>query len=175
MRKLLLVAAGTLAISGSYAAAEPAYTADELVQHFIKSANLGQARAICIGTDEECKAKLNAPLESKDMKVQFELNSAKLLPEAKETLEQFAKAMNDPKLEIATFEVNGHADARGTEIYNEELSVERAQAVAQELVALGVSEDRIKTRGFGKSRPISGDPYADVNRRVETRMVYPTE
>lgn len=175
MRKLLLFAAGAIAFTMSGARAEPAYDAEQIVQHFIKSAKLGQARAICIGTDQECKAKANEPAEAIDMRVNFELNSAKLTPGAAETLKQFAAALNDPRLEIGTFEVDGHTDARGSEVYNDELSIERAQVVASTLVELGVSRDRIKTHGYGKSRPMGTDPYADVNRRVEARMVLPSE
>lgn len=174
MRAFLLSTAFFVGASVTGAVADPAYNSEQIVQHFIKSAKLGQARAICIGTDQECKAKANAPLEAIDMRVNFELGSAILTSGAKETLQQFAVALNDPRLEVATFEVNGHTDARGTEIYNESLSVERADAVAAELTALGVDKSRIKTHGFGKSQPLVADPFADVNRRVDARMVMPT-
>ncbi|WP_448112077.1 OmpA family protein [Mesorhizobium amorphae] len=175
MRNVCIAASMALAMTTVVAQADPAYKAEQIVQHFIKSAKLGEAKAICIGTDQECKAKAEAPLEEIDMRVNFELNSAQLTPDARETLQQFATAFNDPRLEIATFEVDGHTDARGTKIFNDELSVERAKTVAETLVGLGVSKDRIKTHGYGMSKPLGSDPFADVNRRVEARMVMPKD
>lgn len=175
MHKVCIAASMAFALTTVVAQADPAYKAEQIVQHFIKSAKLGEARAICIGTDQECKAKTEAPLEEIDMRVNFELNSARLTSDAKETLEQFATALNDPRLEIATFEVDGHTDARGTKIFNDQLSIERAKTVADTLINLGVSKDRIKTHGYGMSKPLNSDPFADVNRRVEARMVLPKD
>lgn len=155
--------------------ADPVRTTEDIVQHFIKSAKLGQTRAICIGTEMECKAKAEAPLEPIELRVNFELNSANLSADAHKELERFAAAFNDPRLEIATFEVDGHTDARGTEIFNDSLSVQRAETVTKVLIELGVAPGRIQSHGYGKSRPLTSDPFADVNRRVEARMVLPSE
>lgn len=173
MYKILTPLAFALGMATVAAQAEPVLSTDEIVQHFIKSAKLGESRAICIGTDQECKAKAEAPAEALGMRVNFELNSATLSAGAQEQLKNFAAAMNDPKLKIGTFEVDGHTDARGTEILNDELSVRRAQAVTKVLVDLGVAPDRIHAKGYGMSKPLTADPMADVNRRVETRMVMP--
>lgn len=175
MKKIGISAAVVLLASVGTTTAEPAYSSKQIVEHFIKSAKLGESRAICIGTDQECTAKKNAPLEAIDMRVNFELNSATLTASARDTLKEFAVALNDPKLEIASFEVDGHTDARGGEVYNDRLSLERAKVVADELVALGVDSSRIKTHGFGMSKPMVADGFADVNRRVEARMVLPSE
>ncbi len=165
----------SLAAFAFSASADPAYKAEDIVQHFIKSAKLGEARAICIGTDQECKTKKDAPLEAIDMRVNFELNSATLTAEAEATLEEFAKALNDPRLEIATFEVDGHTDGLGEELYNDQLSVARAETVSRKLASLGVSPDRINARGFGEAKPLTNNVMDGTNRRVEARMVLPTE
>jgi OmpA-OmpF porin, OOP family len=175
MRKILIPVSALLAGLVTAAQADPAYKAEDIVQHFIKSAKLGEARAICIGTDEECKAKKEAPLEAIDMRVNFELDSATLTAQARQTLREFAKALNDKRLGIATFQVDGHTDGRGEEAYNNGLSEARAQSVFKELVTLGVSADRIVARGFGETKPLSSDIYDSANRRVEARMVLPSE
>lgn len=49
--------------------------------------------------------------------------------------------------------ISGHTDDVGTAQYNQELSERRAQAVKEALIAHGVSEEQITTRGLGKSQP----------------------
>jgi len=70
----------------------------------------------------------------------------------------------------------GHADARGTEAYNFELSLRRARRVADALAAAGLPLDLISAQGLGESRPLakevkpdgSDDPEGRArNRRVE--------
>jgi len=65
--------------------------------------------------------------------------------------------------------VTGHADRAGSEAYNMELSLRRANAVRAALVARGVSPDSITVAGRGETEP--DVPTADgveeqVNRRV---------
>jgi peptidoglycan-associated lipoprotein len=51
-------------------------------------------------------------------------------------------------------EVNGHCDERGTDQYNYSLGDRRALAARDELMAMGVSGDRILTVSYGRSRPL---------------------
>lgn len=74
---------------------------------------------------------------------------------------------SEPGLKVV---LEGHADFIGTESYNEKLGMDRAEAVRQELVALGVSPERLSTVTFGKSQPLlteKEDWARAVNRRVE--------
>ena len=66
--------------------------------------------------------------------------------------------------------LNGHTDYIGSDSYNKQLGMDRAKAVRDELVSLGVPADRISTVSFGKTRPVLSDndaPSRAVNRRVE--------
>ena len=164
--------AAVVLLTATPAMAEPVMKADDIVKTLIAGADLGGERAICIGTAEECSAKPATPAVL-DMNVTFELDSAILTQEADESLREFAKAFNDPRLGIASFKVEGHTDARGSDGYNVDLSNRRADAVTARLVALGVEPDRIEARGLGESRPVTDDPFDPANRRVETRMVMP--
>lgn len=65
--------------------------------------------------------------------------------------------------------VTGHADASGTEVYNQQLSLQRAEAVKYAMINEGVSPGRIFTIGVGESQPVSS-LYA-VNRRVEIAII----
>jgi outer membrane protein OmpA-like peptidoglycan-associated protein len=150
--------------------AGPAYTAEDIVNHF---APTGTTRGICIGTETECgtpEADRTAA-QSYDLLITFDLDSANLTDAAKANLDEFAKALRDPRLSSATFEVDGHTDAWGGDSYNMALSERRASAVVEYLEAQGVDASKLIPKGFGKSQPRTSDPFAPENRRVETRLV----
>ncbi len=165
MKKMLLSTAAC-ALCISQAAAEPAYTKDQLVEHLIGTIDLGAARAICIGTAEECQPEVPPAL---DMMVNFEFDSDALTPETRDSLRVFATALNDPRLEVADFLVEGHTDAVGSASYNLDLSERRAGAVTAYLIELGVAAERLQALGRGDMNPRAPDPFDPVNRRVEMR------
>lgn len=49
--------------------------------------------------------------------------------------------------------INGHADAKGSDQYNEGLSTNRAEAIRAALISMGVTPRQIVTEGFGESQP----------------------
>ena len=54
--------------------------------------------------------------------------------------------------------IEGHADERGTREYNLGLGAKRATAIRDQLIALGVTANRIRTVSYGKERPaVAGD------------------
>lgn len=70
-------------------------------------------------------------------------------------------------------ELIGHADRRGSARLNMSISEQRARAVADELVSLGVPAANISVRGEGSARPIADDSTPEGrtrNRRVEGRL-----
>jgi OOP family OmpA-OmpF porin len=155
------------------ASAGPAYTADEIVKKFAPVIEMGAPRSVCIGTDADCPpepSRVDSPVQ--DLRVTFDLNSATLTPEAKENLDQFALALQDPVLSGHPFSIDGHTDARGAEAYNVELSMRRAQAVAEYLGSKGVDVTKFDIHGFGKSHPLTPqDPFDPANRRVEAHLL----
>ena len=67
--------------------------------------------------------------------------------------------------------LEGHADEQGTREYNLALGFRRAQSVQEYLVARGVSGLRLKTRSYGKERPVeicSSKRCYEKNRRTVT-------
>lgn len=70
--------------------------------------------------------------------------------------------------------VEGHCDERGTRDYNLALGEKRAEAVRAQLTKMGVVRSRIKTRSFGKERPVelgtSAESWAK-NRRTVIRLI----
>ena len=68
----------------------------------------------------------------------------------------------------------GHTDDIGTEVYNQGLSVRRADAVKAYLVEKGVEKNRVYTEGKGEKQPIASNKTAEgraKNRRVEIEVV----
>lgn len=73
----------------------------------------------------------------------------------------------------AKFLVTGHTDARGTEEYNRDLSLRRARAVRDALVAQGVPITKLQVRGEGESQPVATNETEAGrarNRRVEVSL-----
>jgi outer membrane protein OmpA-like peptidoglycan-associated protein len=75
-----------------------------------------------------------------------------------------------------TLSVEGHTDAVGTEEYNLDLSLKRAQSVQAELATGGVAADKIRSIGHGEKFPVAPNKSAEgkddpsgraQNRRVE--------
>ncbi len=102
----------------------------------------------------------------------FSKGKAALLPVAYKTLGSLAKIMRkDTALKLI---ITGHTDNKGTEDYNERLSLERAMAVKLFLVDQGVGSPRIQTIGKGESAPIDSNETTEGranNRRVEFELI----
>lgn len=103
--------------------------------------------------------------------VNFETNSANLLPGALSVLNDAAETLKrNPSIKV---EVAGHTDSDGAAAYNESLSARRAETVRAFLESRGVSADRLSARGYGESDPIADNSTATgkaQNRRVVLRV-----
>jgi len=98
----------------------------------------------------------------------FDFDKFNLREESKkEMLALYKHISTDTTLNI---QILGHTDTVGSEEYNEKLSSRRAQAVANYLQKLGLSEDRIAWKGYGGNKPITtndNEAGRRQNRRVE--------
>jgi OOP family OmpA-OmpF porin len=153
------------------ARADPAYKADAVADFFVKAVAQGKARSLCFGTAAECPKPAPAPAARFDLLVNFDFDSDKLTQAARDNLDQFAKALKDPRLKGQNFEIDGHTDATGTEEYNLGLSERRASSVVAYLSAQGLDVATLKAKGLGKSKPRVADPFSGENRRVETTLL----
>lgn len=85
----------------------------------------------------------------------FDLDKYTLKPESKSELDRlFALMKENPKLEI---ELSGHTDTQGSAVYNQQLSENRAKAVVDYLVAMGIESKRFQFKGYGEEKPIISD------------------
>jgi outer membrane protein OmpA-like peptidoglycan-associated protein len=109
---------------------------------------------------------------SVNLNIPFELNSSALKPQASEQLKQLELALTSDSLSKDRFVVAGHTDAKGSAQYNKQLSLRRAQAVKQFLVAKGMDGGRLDTVGYGSEKLLDPDrPEDSSNRRVEIRVI----
>ena len=92
----------------------------------------------------------------------FDLNSAKI--NSKKDLINLEAVASAAKNTNATVVVRGSADSKtGSSAYNQKLSEARAQAVADELVSLGVNRSKIQVSGVGGVAEV--EPF-NLNRRA---------
>lgn len=105
---------------------------------------------------------------SASLLITFETNSADLTPQAKKQLDVVAAALRNNKLAEYSFNVEGHADPRGSHDLNLSLSQQRAESVRNYLVsAHSIDAKRLKAVGKGDSEVLnSSNPAAVENRRV---------
>jgi peptidoglycan-associated lipoprotein len=99
--------------------------------------------------------------------VSFGFNEATLSSDAQSRLSDIANCLKGQSTKLT---LAGHADERGTEEYNLQLSNRRAASVKRYLVDLGVQANRMETVGYGENRPVSTESSEDAwaqNRRVE--------
>ena len=100
--------------------------------------------------------------------VNFDSGSSEVSGDSKARLDAVADTlMANPHV---TVRIVGHTDSIGTDEYNADLSLRRAQAVRDHLVGMGVAETRMSVSGKGEAEPlVSNDSRSGraVNRRVE--------
>ena len=108
------------------------------------------------------EAKVEKIITSTKSSVFFAINSSKIVSKKDLiNIEAIASAAKDADCKVV---VTGAADSKtGSDAYNKKLSEARAQAVADELVNLGVSRDKIEVRSVGGVNEVS--PYT-LNRRA---------
>lgn len=108
--------------------------------------------------------------------VEFDFDKADLRPQNRELLSRIAGVLlTADDFQIQVF---GHTDDVGSASYNEELSLQRAQAVSEYLIGAGLPEEIVTVRGFGKSQPLeegTDDVARQRNRRVEIAVVQTVE
>ena len=102
--------------------------------------------------------------------VNFKTNSAELQPESSAYLASVGKVLAENMDLWEGLDIAGHTDSRGSAELNTTLSRNRADEVKAILTVQGIQAERIRTYGFGPSRPIDNgtDEVALArNRRVE--------
>jgi OmpA-OmpF porin, OOP family len=138
----------------------------------------GASRSLKVTPDgaSPSSATLAAPKKaSASLLITFETNSAVLQSRSKEQLDVVAAALKNDRLKDFRFDVEGHADPRGTPEGNRVLSQQRAESVRDYLVGThGVPEARLRPVGKGDGELLNTrDVAAAENRRVTIVTITP--
>jgi len=101
--------------------------------------------------------------------INFETGKAVILPESYPILDEAAKILKEnPTIRV---EIGGHTDSRGSDVYNQKLSQQRAEAVRLYLIQNhSVEPNRLLAKGYGESQPVAPNDTEEnmaQNRRVE--------
>lgn len=114
---------------------------------------------------------LKAELDAKGrvpVYIEFDTDRASLRADARPAVDEIVKLMQaDGALKLS---IEGHTDDTGNAARNQPLSLARAETVRAELIAAGIAPARMKTAGFGSSKPLAQGTNDDArarNRRVE--------
>lgn len=98
----------------------------------------------------------------------FAVDSSELASDTVRMLDTVAKALQSDQLAGFSFRIEGHADPRGGDEWNRQLSQKRAEAVVAYLIERhGILPERLAPQGKGSSELLDKkNPNALVNRRV---------
>ncbi|OFX00998.1 MAG: hypothetical protein A3E78_15375 [Alphaproteobacteria bacterium RIFCSPHIGHO2_12_FULL_63_12] len=156
-----------------------------------KGAAIGAAAGAVIGGgigvyQDQQQAKLRERLVNAGVQVQREGDNIRLIMPSDITFEtaqsdinaSFYQTLNAvaevlDEFDKTTVTVAGHADSRGSDSYNMDLSQQRALSVSNYLASHGVDPARLKSIGYGETRPIGDNATAagqSLNRRVEVTI-----
>ena len=118
---------------------------------------------------DECQARLDQLMAGSS--IEFAKNSSEIVATSQALLDRLAEALASCPDERV--EISGHTDSWGPADWNTELSGLRAQSVADQLRARGISRSRLVARGYGSERPIADDATQsgrERNRRIELAL-----
>lgn len=102
----------------------------------------------------------------------FDHDKYELKPESYPELNRLLKFIDDYDVEL--IEIGGHTDNSGSEAYNKKLSNQRANAVKEYLMLHNCDAEKLKTVGYGASKPVSDNSTEEgraKNRRVEIKIL----
>lgn len=116
---------------------------------------------------------LDPSLEPCSGSTYFFFDVADLKPQGQRRLEALVACLQGPTHARYGIELVGHADPEGPADYNVDLARRRAESVEEQLVAFGLSADRIAIRSEGESEAKSptGPHQPGYDRRVDLRMI----
>ena len=94
----------------------------------------------------------------------FAFNEFELTPRSMRQLQIVAELL---KASQGVLQISGHTDDVGSEKYNLQLSIRRAEAVKTALVSFGVDEKQISTEGMGKTQPRRFYTTEDTTEQID--------
>ena len=129
-----------------------------------------EKRAPLVGSTKyaalSCQVEFNRLLKLE--KIQFEKGVSELQKNNTNLFNNIAKAASYCPDQVIF--INGYTDTNGSAKANQALSQQRAEAVMNQLVSLGLNPERLMAEGYGEVRPIASNETEEgraKNRRIE--------
>jgi outer membrane protein OmpA-like peptidoglycan-associated protein/uncharacterized protein YegP (UPF0339 family) len=98
----------------------------------------------------------------------FDFDKSDITAAANAELAQMAKILKENKDYVGV--LSAHTDGRGSDTYNDALSLRRASAAKKALAAMGIEADRLKTKADGKGAPVAQNTQDDAGRQFNRRV-----
>ncbi len=124
----------------------------------------------------ECRSKLlNVDVAAlRNRTLRFDTNKSRIGDSDREALRELARFASSGDVRRRKVIIEAHADARGSTRYNEKLSLRRAEAVRDFLIAQGVMRDQIQISALGERKPLADNRSSagrTLNRRASVRVI----
>lgn len=103
-----------------------------------------------------------------DRSIQFVGDTAGIAIDSMSMLEELAVALNENE-SISALEIQVHTDDSGAASYSRRISQERADAIRQTLIHLGVRDSRLTAKGYGPDQPLAPN-VSEANRARNNRV-----
>ena len=104
-----------------------------------------------------------------DDSVKFPVNHTELSPEAEQRLAELVQRLRAENANVY-LEIQGHTDSTGSEAGNQQLGLQRAEAVRLHLARAGLPLVRMATISYGETAPLADNNTREgrsTNRRVQ--------
>ncbi|MGD8341897.1 MAG: OmpA family protein [Gammaproteobacteria bacterium] len=160
-----------------FAAAEARYERAEALARSLEevvAGSEGELEELKLVMSRQENAFRDALREAFDVEVYFHTGESALPEAVAARIERLGEILSD--FEDFAVVIEGHADPRGDDSYNEELSAERAAAVREALIRSGLAGDKITMRATGERLSQAAENDLDamaLERRVDLSIVYP--
>lgn len=121
----------------------------------------------CPNTTKGVKVNTDGCVETIDLNIKFDNNSADIKEIYNKKIDSFAKILIENKNLTAVIEA--HTDSKGSDSYNQNLSDRRAISVVNALKKYDINANRLRAIGYGESQPVASNDNEEgkaLNRRV---------
>lgn len=158
------------------------YKVDLKTRNKLKNLTLGSGVYIDVRDIEELLSSLNSIVSRLDISKRswsdkiynFDINFDNAKYEIKDEFKDVIKDFANYLIQTGkSADIQGHTDNTGNKKRNKILSKKRADAVKNELIELGVSEDKLSSTGYGSDKPKFKNNTKEnryKNRRVEAHI-----
>lgn len=97
--------------------------------------------------------------------VLFDFNKATLKPEAGQALDTLYSQIEEARPKDGSATVIGYTDRIGSDAYNQKLSEQRAQTVANYLIGKGLPAGKVNVEGQGENNPVTGESCTSKSKK----------